>query len=241
MLERALAGFDGRRIPALCAERAAEMPPRLREPDIVAVRLEDANRLVRELRRLFATAVGLVRTAPGALLQCAVQLVAAVAGGSGCFEQAVEQGLCACHLADRPERTTQLPHQLEPSGGVVRRERKRTVEQVDRRRRVVTCERTLPGYAEERRGAIAELASLVVDDPQLRAIAKRLLEVVTHDLVDVAGLARARVRRPIGIALVQPRPQLLRDSRVRGVSDQDVPEAIGILAAGTCGEQVLPR
>src|SRR5262245_16237216 len=241
MLERALARFDRRRISALRTERAAEMPPGLREPHVVAVLLEDADCLVRELGRPHTSAVWLVRNAPRTLLQRAVQLVPAISRHARRLEQTVEQRLCSRDFADRPECAAQLSHQLESRGMFVGRECECAVEEVHGRGCVIACKCALPRRAEQLCSPVPELAPCVVDDTELPAIPERLLEVVADDLVDVAGLAGARVRRPVGVALVLLGAELLRDTRVRSVADENVAEAVRVLASGTRREEILAR
>src|SRR5262249_35837653 len=135
----------------------------------------------------------------------------------------------------------ELAREVEPRRLVVRRQRDRTVEQVHGRRRVVACERTLSGCAEDLRRALSQLDAVLVERSELLPVADGLLEVLADDLVDVAGLAGPRVRRPLGIALVEPCTQLLRYACVRRVADEHVPEAVRVLASWTRKQQVLPR
>jgi hypothetical protein len=79
VLDRAFACFDRlREVPAI-SERRREHAPRLREADVVAELLEDANRLLRDRFGLPPTNLRFVRAAPRRLLQRAVELVAPVA------------------------------------------------------------------------------------------------------------------------------------------------------------------
>ena len=56
-----------------------------------------------------------------------------------------------------------------------------------------------------------------------------LLEVVTDDLVELGGTLAGAALEPACESLVKVGPRLLRDTEVRGVADQDVPEAKAVL------------
>ena len=86
----------------------------------------------------------------------------------------------------------------------------------------------------------------VVDGAELLVVAVRLLEVVAEDLLELGRPASpATSLEPVGEALVQLGPQLLRRARVGGVADEDVAEAEGGLAdevcAGRADELPVPR
>src|SRR6266487_38986 len=61
-----------------------------------------------------------------------------------------------------------------------------SLEEGDRGRDVLACERSAAGGGEEGAGARGEPSRALVLLPELRAQAVRLLEVVRHDLLDLA-------------------------------------------------------
>jgi hypothetical protein len=86
-----------------------------------------------------------------------------------------------------------------------------------------------PGAAQEPPARpLADRRRRAVQRAELDAIAVRVLEVVPDDLVqlDEAG---AVLLEPEGEALVQLRPGRLRQRLVRGIADEQVAEAIGLL------------
>ncbi len=95
----------------------------------------------------------------------------------------------------------------------------------------------LPGAGRELHAARAQRAELL-------AVAMRLLEVVTDDLVELGRALAGAVLEPACEALVQVGPRLFRDAEVGGVADQDVPEAKTVLSweDRACGlDELLPR
>ena len=78
---------------------------------------------------------------------------------------------------------------------------------------------------------------------ELEAIAARLLQVIAQNLVEL-NEARAVLSQPVGEAFVQHRPGGLRQGFVCSVTDQEVPESVGIIVRkqGRVGpHQVLPH
>ena len=71
---------------------------------------------------------------------------------------------------------------------------------------------------------------LLVSHPEVLAKDERLLEVVADDLVELEGGLVRRLLEPLRVLLVELRSELLRHRRVRGFADEQVPEAIGVLA-----------
>ena len=69
---------------------------------------------------------------------------------------------------------------------------------------------------------------------ELQLIAVRLLEVVTHDLLELAEPVAGGALQPVGHALVEDGPLRLGKGLVRSVADQDVAEAEGV-AEGQLG------
>ena len=76
--------------------------------------------------------------------------------------------------------------------------------------------------------APGEIAPVLVDRPELGAVAIRLLEVVADDLVQLDEVG-AVLLEPVGEPLVQVGADGLRQRLVRGVADQQVAEAEGLL------------
>ena len=90
-----------------------------------------------------------------------------------------------------------------------------------------------PAEASRRRRPRAELPPVVVERPEIREVAVRLLEVVAEDLL-VLGLAVAvavDALRPGDEALVQGDACPLEDAGVGRVADEQVVEAEGARAA----------
>ena len=113
--------------------------------------------------------------------------------------------------------------------GVVGREQgRRALQQADPGRQVAAVERRAARRAEAARGRRRERpAPLARRRVELGVDAVRLLEVVADELVP--GLVAALVE-PRGVALVEVGARRLRDERVGDVADQDVGEAVGLLA-----------
>ena len=105
----------------------------------------------------------------------------------------------------------------------------RPPEQVDRGRHIGTLGRSMPGAREPLGCAPADLDAGVVERSELRAIAICLLEVVAEDLVQLHE-RRALLLQPLGEAFVQLGPSRLRQRVVCGVADQQMTEAIGVVA-----------
>jgi hypothetical protein len=72
---------------------------------------------------------------------------------------------------------------------------------------------------------------LVGDRAELRPERERLLEVVADDLLVLRGAVSRRLLEERGELLVQPGARLLRQAAIGGVADEDVAEAVGVLAA----------
>ena len=66
--------------------------------------------------------------------------------------------------------------------------------------------------------------AVLVGDPEVRLLAVSLLEVVADDLLDLAEPIAGGLLDPAGEPLVEVGTARLRERRVRGVADQDVPE-----------------
>ncbi len=71
---------------------------------------------------------------------------------------------------------------------------------------------------------------LPVDRAELLPEHIRLLEVVAEDLVALEGGRRRCAFQPVGQVLVEPSTHRLGNRRVRGIPDQEMPEAIRLLA-----------
>src|SRR5205085_4821187 len=108
-------------------------------------------------------------------------------------------------------------------------------------RHVVAGVRAATGGAQHVGGAFCQGARIVVQGSELLAVAERLLVVIADDLVEVPEAAGGCAGGPIGKPLVQLRAPLLRHSCVSRVANEDVSEAIRVLAPGTCREQVAAR
>ena len=85
-----------------------------------------------------------------------------------------------------------------------------------------------PADDELRRRALGDGARLVIDDPELGAIAVRLLEVVAEDLLELELAAALPVDPlcPGHEPLVQRRADALQQAAVRGVADDLVAEPV---------------
>ena len=76
-------------------------------------------------------------------------------------------------------------------------------------------------------------AELRISPAELFGVAMGLLEVVADDLVALDEV-RPALLEPDGEALVQLGAGRLRQRVVRGVADEEVPEAVGVLAGNRC-------
>src|SRR5207248_11309723 len=81
----------------------------------------------------------------------------------------------------------------------------------------------------------AELVPVVVERPQLRQVAVRLLEVVAEDLLVLARAVAVDAVGPADELLVQRRARALEQSLVGRVPDEHVVEAPRILEAALGG------
>jgi hypothetical protein len=75
------------------------------------------------------------------------------------------------------------------------------------------------------------LGDVFVRLPELRPVATRLLEVVPENFVQLDQVG-AMVLQPIGEAAMELGADRLRQGVIGGVADQEVPEAIGVVARG---------
>ena len=115
------------------------------------------------------------------------------------------------------------------AGRVGRQERQRALEQVDRAAGTSLARRRASTPRGRPSRSPARARDLGVGPAELASVARRLLEVVADDLVELDQLARVRVE-PVGEALVQLGARLLRQRVVRGVADQQVAEPERVVA-----------
>ena len=111
--------------------------------------------------------------------------------------------------------------------GIARREqRQRTSEQVLGCREIFACGRAFAGCRQAGRRLTIDLR---VRTAELAPVARGLFEVVADDLVELDESARVPLE-PVGEALVQVGARCLRQRVVGGVADQEVAEAVGVVA-----------
>jgi hypothetical protein len=106
-----------------------------------------------------------------------------------------------------------------------RRQARRALEEADRRREIAPAQRRGGCALEALGGAPPERVRGWARIPELDAVAVRLLEVVPGEGVETLGT----LLEPVGVALVEECPRLLRDRVVRCVAEQEVAEAEGVL------------
>ena len=125
------------------------------------------------------------------------------------------------------QRVDELRQQLDPQGVVGLEEGRGAAEQVARGRRVATPEGPPAGRRELGRGARRDRPTLVVERPELRAIANGLLEVIAEDFLELGLAAAVPVDRfgPRDEPFVEGRPRPLEQALVGRVADEDVMEA----------------
>src|SRR5215217_6755481 len=112
----------------------------------------------------------------------------------------------------------------------VRKKGERTFGQSDRRRDIGAAHRLTGGCRQPFSRTEGELPRLVVDRSELRAVAVRLLEVVTDDLVPFGEMLDADLLEPLGKSPMKLGPKLFRHRLVGGVADEQVTEAERVLA-----------
>src|SRR5205823_14858149 len=109
----------------------------------------------------------------------------------------------------------------------------------DRGRHVMPREGAFAGMSEQHTRAIRERSSVFIQSGQLLPVVDRLLVVVADDLVEVAGPARIGPGGPVRKALVQLCATLLWNAGIGGVTNQGVPEPVGVFTARSRSQQVL--
>ncbi len=95
----------------------------------------------------------------------------------------VQQGVRARQLAGLREGDAELQRQVAPCRVVLRGERERALQQLDRRLDVLARERAAPRGAQPRGGAGRQLAAALVHRPELGQVRAGPLEVVAEDLL----------------------------------------------------------
>ena len=201
------------------AEPHADQRPRDREHAIVADLLELGH------RRLYLgeQPVGLRRVAKeeeGRPLDRRSELDAPVTRRTRLLECLGQHLLGSGQLARVPERGPQLRQELE-SRLLLRREERRSTEQVDRSRNVSARQGSPSRGGEPERSARAELSIALRGWAKLGPIPVRLLQMVADELLVLAG----SLLEPVRVALVQLAADLLWEGIVGGVSDQRMAEA----------------
>ena len=147
------------------------------------------------------------------------------------LERLLEQRVRLCELSEPDEHAADVGQRLRLVCDS-RRERGRPLEEVERSRQVAAIEGALTGRGRAgcmRGHNIAAISSLT--GPSSRPEPERLLEVVADDLLVLRYAVSRRVGKERREALVQLGASLLRHAPVRGITDEDVAEPVGVLSA----------
>ena len=140
------------------------------------------------------------------------------------------------------QRRGELRLRAQPQGVMRGQQRARALEQVHGRWHVPASGGGPLSRRQQALGRMArELAPLVVQRPELEAVPMCLLEVVTEDLVQLDEIGTV-LFEPGGEALVQLGAGRLRQCVVGRVADQEVAEAVRVLAceAAACRDGRAP-
>ncbi len=195
-----------------CRGRARAVPvqpgieaPGVAEPVMVVVALERREHPRDRVRGLLGAALGDVQQAQEVQLHEHARLGALVADARRHEPRVLEHPVGLREPAGRDQRRADLGQQLGAPLHVVRRERRRALEQADRSGQVAARERPAAGLLEAQRRPRAEALEIVVGRAELQEAAVGLLEVVADDLLELAEA----VRRPCARA----RPRAARAAR----------------------------
>jgi hypothetical protein len=177
--ERPLGGLDAR--PRALGEivRLGDEPPCPRQPQVVAERLEGPNRRLRDRDQLARGHVGPCKKAQKSPLHECVRSEAIV---TGC-DRGVQYPDRPAEVAAQALCDSDRGNEADASGIVWRQERDGTREEVDRSRCVGPDERASARSAEPLGGTSGHCPVRVANRSELGPVAKRLLEVVAHDLL----------------------------------------------------------
>ena len=152
-----------------------------------------------------------------------------VAEGLRRFAGLGDDRLQSLEVARLHQRERQMGEEFRSDGILFGHQRDRAGEEAHRRRHVLANERTATGGPETLRGGSPHGRDAVADRPELRKRSVRRLEVIADDLLDLGRPFLLAALDPPREALVQLRPPGFRDLLVRGVADEDVREAEGVL------------
>ena len=128
------------------------------------------------------------------------------------------------------QRGAQLGEQRDPPRIVGGKQPGNPLEQADRRGQVAADKRPPSRRLEPLGRPGGERGGARVARSERDAVLEGLLEVVADDLLELAQPVRGRQLEPGGEALVQVGARVLRQRAIGGVADQDVTEAVGLLA-----------
>jgi hypothetical protein len=193
------------------------------EPGVVSCGLERRQSCLSEGAEPAVVGCGRVeREHVAPLLEPREQLASMVACGCRPFGRRPRDHLGVRDSARAEEGVGQVEIELDaaPFG---RKQGDRALEQVDLSEEVVAEQRAAACSRQQVSGPGGERRCLGADEAELRAVAVRLLEVVTHDLVGFDEVGRVW-QQPAGEALVQLGSHRFRQRDVGGVANEQMAE-----------------
>ncbi len=161
-------------------------------------------------------------------IEARVRLDSLVSDSLRLLDRRAEDVLRSLELAAPREGIGELGQRLEPPRIVGRKEVDATLQEAHGCGDVGTSSGTRAGRQEPDRGTRAELVGVGLSELATEQI--RLLEVVAEDLVALEARILRGALEPAGIRLVELRSQLFRHRPVGRFADQQMTEAVCVLA-----------
>ncbi len=227
---RALPRRGGRLGARLVPIKPRLEPPCAAQAEVVPEALEDRDHHGRRPRGLLQPALLAVEEPEELLLDEHMRRHALVVRGGSQPLRLVEHAPGLGQPAAFDQRGAELGEQRGPPRIVGGEQPGNPLEQADRRGQVAADERPPSRRLEPLGRPGGERGGARVARSERDAVPEGLLEVVADDLLELAQPVLGRQLEPGGEALVQVGARVLRQRAIGGVADQDMTEAVGLLA-----------
>ena len=176
--DRALDRRGGVAVAQRVRVHRADDPPRLRRADLVADEVEHRDRAARLAHGVRAGDAVVAEEAQQEQADAGLGPQAVVSDRGRRGDRAAQHALGLGELAHVHERLAEVGQEAEPVGVERRHQVDRPAQEAGRGVHVAALERPLAGAGQPLARALAELAAVVVQRPELGQVAVRLLEVV---------------------------------------------------------------